>query len=214
MFGESHLGDAGHGGDSLRRGHGRHGRSLRLQRRVQGHDRQGDQGQGPVHARRRAQAHQGERLVRLLHRPGRADPHVHRRRRLHRRAQEEADVRLHRRQPRGSARGDPREQLLTIASVYERLDWRTPNGCASCRPALNYYLLSTWPHEARDDPQSRFINERAHANIQKDGTYSVIPRMCGGVPRAASCAASPTWSTSTRSRPSRSPAASASTCWA
>jgi nitrite reductase (NADH) large subunit len=61
------------------------------------------------------------------------------------------------------------------------MGWRTPNGCATCRPALNYYLLSTWPHEAKDDPQSRFINERVHANIQKDGTYSVIPRMYGGV---------------------------------
>jgi dissimilatory sulfite reductase (desulfoviridin) alpha/beta subunit len=46
---------------------------------------------------------------------------------------------------------------------------------------LNYYLISTWPHEAKDDPQSRFINERAHANIQKDGTYSVVPRMFGGL---------------------------------
>src|SRR4030095_13227459 len=55
-----------------------------------------------------------------------------------------------------------------------------PDGCATCRPAINYYLLSTWPHEARDDPQSRFINERAHANIQKDGTFSVVPRMWGG----------------------------------
>jgi hypothetical protein len=60
------------------------------------------------------------------------------------------------------------------------MDWRTPNGCASCRPAINYYLLSTWPKEAKDDPQSRYINERSHANIQKDGTYSVIPRMWGG----------------------------------
>ena len=60
------------------------------------------------------------------------------------------------------------------------LDWRTPNGCASCRPALNYYLITTWPHEALDDPQSRFINERAHANIQKNGTFSVVPRMWGG----------------------------------
>jgi nitrite reductase (NADH) large subunit len=60
------------------------------------------------------------------------------------------------------------------------MEWRTPNGCSSCRPALNYYLISTWPHEAKDDPQSRFINERAHANIQKDGTFSVIPRMWGG----------------------------------
>jgi nitrite reductase (NADH) large subunit len=79
-----------------------------------------------------------------------------------------------------------REQhLLTIPEVMRFMDWRTPNGCASCRPALNYYLLSTWPHEARDDPQSRFINERAHANIQKDGTYSVVPRMFGGVTNAA-----------------------------
>jgi nitrite reductase (NADH) large subunit len=95
-----------------------------------------------------------------------------------------------------------------------RLGWRTPNGCASCRPAVNYYLISTWPKEAQDDPQSRFINERSHANIQKDGTYSVIPRMWGGETTAASCAASPTRWTSTRSPPSRSPAASASTCWA
>jgi nitrite reductase (NADH) large subunit len=41
-------------------------------------------------------------------------------------------------------------------------------------------MLSSWPHEAHDDPQSRFINERAHANIQKNGTYSVVPRMWGG----------------------------------
>ena len=73
-----------------------------------------------------------------------------------------------------------KHHLLTIAGVFDQLDWRTPNGCASCRPAVNYYLISTWPKEALDDPQSRFINERSHANIQKDGTYSVIPRMWGG----------------------------------
>ncbi|MDE2270164.1 MAG: nitrite reductase large subunit NirB, partial [Betaproteobacteria bacterium] len=75
--------------------------------------------------------------------------------------------------------------LLTIADVYAKLGWRTPNGCSSCRPAVNYYLISTWPHEAKDDPQSRFINERSHANIQKNGTYSVIPRMWGGETSAA-----------------------------
>jgi len=72
------------------------------------------------------------------------------------------------------------QRLLTIATVQSTLGWRTPNGCSSCRPALNYYLISTWPKEAQDDPQSRYINERSHANIQKDGTYSVIPRMWGG----------------------------------
>ncbi|MFZ5566310.1 MAG: nitrite reductase large subunit NirB [Pseudomonadota bacterium] len=71
-------------------------------------------------------------------------------------------------------------KLLTIADVFKFMNWKTPNGCASCRPAVNYYLISSWPKEAKDDPQSRFINERSHANIQKDGTYSVIPRMWGG----------------------------------
>jgi nitrite reductase (NADH) large subunit len=83
--------------------------------------------------------------------------------------------------PHGEVRQAIRDhKLLSIPAVQRFLEWRTPNGCASCRPALNYYLLSTWPHEVEDDPQSRYINERAHANIQKDGTYSVIPRMWGG----------------------------------
>ena len=72
-------------------------------------------------------------------------------------------------------------KLLSIPDTMRALEWSTPNGCATCRPALNYYLISTWPFEAEDDPQSRFINERAHANIQKDGTYSVVPRMWGGL---------------------------------
>lgn len=71
--------------------------------------------------------------------------------------------------------------LKTIPEVMRFLDWKTADGCHSCRPALNYYLLCQWPNEYRDDPQSRFINERAHANIQKDGTYSVVPRIWGGV---------------------------------
>ena len=100
-----------------------------------------------------------------------------------------------------------------MADAMAFMEWSTPNGCATCRPALNYYLISTWPGEARDDPQSRFINERAHANIQKDGTYSVVPRMWGGVTTPGRAArASPMWPRSTRCRRSRSPAASASTC--
>ncbi|WP_439607627.1 nitrite reductase large subunit NirB [Hydrogenophaga sp.] len=71
-------------------------------------------------------------------------------------------------------------KYTSTSAVFTGMGWRTPNGCSSCRPAVNYYLISTWPKEAKDDPQSRFINERMHANIQKDGTYSVIPRMWGG----------------------------------
>ncbi|MCO5066468.1 MAG: nitrite reductase large subunit NirB [Rhizobiaceae bacterium] len=71
--------------------------------------------------------------------------------------------------------------LKTIPAVMQELEWKTSCGCAKCRPALNYYLVCDWPDEYADDYQSRFINERVHANIQKDGTYSVVPRMWGGV---------------------------------
>lgn len=84
------------------------------------------------------------------------------------------------------AHGDVRKairehHLLTHREVFDFLEWSTPNGCATCRPAINYYLISTWPREAVDDPQSRFVNERLHANIQKDSTFSVVPQMKGGV---------------------------------
>ncbi len=72
------------------------------------------------------------------------------------------------------------EKLLTQQAVFKFLNWRNEDGCPTCRPAINYYRISSWPKEAKDDTQSRYINERSHANIQKDGTYSVIPRMWGG----------------------------------
>ncbi|EPX82562.1 nitrite reductase large subunit NirB [Salipiger mucosus] len=72
-------------------------------------------------------------------------------------------------------------ELKSQPAVWQELGWTTPNGCHVCRPAVNFYLLADWPLEYRDDPQSRFVNERNHANIQKDGTYSVMPRMWGGM---------------------------------
>ncbi|WP_404292029.1 nitrite reductase large subunit NirB [Microvirga sp. RSM25] len=72
-------------------------------------------------------------------------------------------------------------ELKSIPAVMQELGWKTSCGCAKCRPALNYYLLCDWPGEYEDDGRSRFINERVHANIQKDGTYSVVPRMWGGL---------------------------------
>ena len=94
--------------------------------------------------------------------------------------QDQTAVRLHRSHPRGSARGDPPPQAAhstarpTPSSSGARRMAAPPAG-----PAIQL-ILSTWPHGAVDDPQSRFINERAHANIQKDGTYSVVPRMWVG----------------------------------
>ncbi|WP_349774193.1 nitrite reductase large subunit NirB [Halalkalibacter oceani] len=69
--------------------------------------------------------------------------------------------------------------------VMNVLHWRTEEGCSKCRPAINYYLGMVDPLKNKDDHTSRFINERAHGNIQNDGTFSVVPRMYGGVTNPA-----------------------------
>lgn len=76
------------------------------------------------------------------------------------------------------------QELTSQEAVWQELGWTTRNGCPVCRPAVNYYLIADWPLAYRDDPQSRFVNERKHANIQKDGTFSVVPRMWGGITNA------------------------------
>lgn len=73
------------------------------------------------------------------------------------------------------------QKIKTIPAAYQALEWNTPEGCSKCRPAMNYYMVCAWPGEYEDDGFSRFINERVHANIQKDGTYSVVPRTWGGM---------------------------------
>lgn len=78
-----------------------------------------------------------------------------------------------------------RYHLTSLEAVFAFMEWKTPDGCEKCRPAINYYLIVTWPDEAVDDVQARFVNERMHANIQKDGSYSVVPRMWGGVTNPA-----------------------------
>ncbi|MDH4275273.1 MAG: nitrite reductase large subunit NirB, partial [Gammaproteobacteria bacterium] len=74
-----------------------------------------------------------------------------------------------------------KRKLQSMREAMHAMEWKTPDGCHTCRPALNYYLLSRWPGIYQDDAQSRLVNERMHANIQKDGTYSVVPRIWGGV---------------------------------
>jgi nitrite reductase (NADH) large subunit len=73
------------------------------------------------------------------------------------------------------------KKLTTVKEVLHVLDWENKDGCSKCRPALNYYLGMVWPEDHEEEHDSRFINERFHANIQNDGTYSVVPRMYGGV---------------------------------
>jgi nitrite reductase (NADH) large subunit len=71
--------------------------------------------------------------------------------------------------------------LTSTREVMNVLGWNTSGGCSKCKPALNYYLGMINPLQYEDEKESRFVNERLHANIQKDGTFSVVPRMYGGV---------------------------------
>lgn len=71
--------------------------------------------------------------------------------------------------------------LKTSKEVRHVLNFKNKGGCPKCRPAINYYLNMVYPHDHEDEKESRFANERYHANIQNDGTFSVIPQMRGGV---------------------------------
>jgi nitrite reductase (NADH) large subunit len=69
-----------------------------------------------------------------------------------------------------------------LRSVQEVLDiYGNGQGCELCKPALSYMLDMLWCGEHEEDRSARFINDRVHANIQRDGTFSVVPRMRGGV---------------------------------
>ncbi len=70
--------------------------------------------------------------------------------------------------------------LKSSSEVYRELSFKQKEGCSKCRPAINFYLNVAFPGEHEDEKASRYVNERLYANIQNDGTYSVIPRMRGG----------------------------------
>ena len=73
-----------------------------------------------------------------------------------------------------------------LKSVQEVLDiYGNGLGCEVCKPALSYMMDMLWCGDHDEDRSARFINDRVHANIQKDGTFSVIPRIRGGVTTAA-----------------------------
>jgi nitrite reductase (NADH) large subunit len=69
-----------------------------------------------------------------------------------------------------------------IRSVQDVLDiYGNGKGCEICKPALSYIVDVVHSGGHNEDRSARFINDRVHANIQKDGTFSVVPRMRGGV---------------------------------
>lgn len=82
----------------------------------------------------------------------------------------------------------PQEKLREIVrsqklrSVQDVLDvYGNGKGCEICKPALSYIVDMVWCGDHEEDRSARYINDRVHANIQKDGTFSVVPRMRGGV---------------------------------
>ena len=69
-----------------------------------------------------------------------------------------------------------------LKSVQEVLDiYGNGRGCEICKPALSYLVDIAWCGDHEEDRSARYINDRVHANIQRDGTFSVVPRMRGGV---------------------------------
>jgi nitrite reductase (NADH) large subunit len=71
------------------------------------------------------------------------------------------------------------QQLKSVQEVLEI--YGNGIGCETCKPALSYMLDMLWCGDHEEDRSARFINDRVHANIQKDGTFSVVPRIRGGV---------------------------------
>jgi nitrite reductase (NADH) large subunit len=53
--------------------------------------------------------------------------------------------------------------------------------CGACKPGLAYLISERQAGRFREERHARFINDRVHANIQNDGTFSVVPRIRGGV---------------------------------
>ncbi|MDL4842282.1 nitrite reductase large subunit NirB [Aquibacillus rhizosphaerae] len=72
------------------------------------------------------------------------------------------------------------QNLTTINEITYSLNWGTEHGCTTCRPALNYYLGMIDP-EYEQNQESLYVNERMNAIEQKDGSYSIIPQLYGGM---------------------------------
>jgi nitrite reductase (NADH) large subunit len=71
------------------------------------------------------------------------------------------------------------KKLYSVSSVFAAL--ANGNEDAASKPGLASLLKTVWGKEYVDERDARGINDRVHANIQKDGTFSVVPRIFGGV---------------------------------
>ena len=70
-------------------------------------------------------------------------------------------------------------ELKSVSSVFHALADGKEDPAS--KPGLAQLLKTVWNAEYIDERDARFINDRVHANIQRDGTFSVIPQIAGGV---------------------------------
>jgi nitrite reductase (NADH) large subunit len=71
------------------------------------------------------------------------------------------------------------KDLRSVSAVFLALAGGKED--AASKPGLASLLKSIWGKDYEDERDARFVNDRVHANIQRDGTFSVIPRIFGGV---------------------------------
>jgi nitrite reductase (NADH) large subunit len=69
--------------------------------------------------------------------------------------------------------------LKSVSAVFQALADGKED--PDSKVGLASLLKTVWPKDYEDERDARFINDRVHANIQKDGTFSVVPRIYGGV---------------------------------
>jgi nitrite reductase (NADH) large subunit len=68
--------------------------------------------------------------------------------------------------------------LRSVSAVFDLLAGGKEDAASKAsKPGLASLLKTLWHEEYQDERDARFINERIHANIQKDGTFSVM-RKC------------------------------------
>jgi nitrite reductase (NADH) large subunit len=73
--------------------------------------------------------------------------------------------------------------LKSVSAVFDYLAGGKED--AASKPGLASLLKTLWHAEYEDERDARFINERVHANIQRDGTFSVVPQIPGGITNSA-----------------------------
>lgn len=72
------------------------------------------------------------------------------------------------------------KNLASIQEIIQELGWLTDEGCKTCRPALEYYLGMIYP-EYEQNQETVYLNEKMNARLRKDGTYTIVPQLYGGV---------------------------------